>query len=636
MQYTKFRVSNYRGIDETTVELPQGEGSRVTTLIGLNESGKTTVLEAIYSFSPDPESKALYPETVLLSADPSYYIPRREFSNFNGSIMVEATVAWEPGEKSKTLSKIRNETGIEVNGGGIPDIIRITSTTSYKSSKRQANTNVWTITLSVRSGRQQKFREASVQEKGRIFSYLLARLPSIAYFPTFVFNFPERIYLKGGPGGPADVFYRKIFQAILDAGGEGHTIKEHIVGRYEEIRSRSITGKALDAAANMLGARSSAEMIKQTVDKAADTVSDVIIARWDDIFTHSPLKKEISIDSFDEYMEAEDEDGDTVVNHSVWVEFKVKDSGTRYNISDRSLGFRWFFCFLLFTRFMSEASDGKRILFLFDEPASNLHAKAQEKLLESFSDISKYPNSLMFSTHSHYMIEPTWLERAYVVKNDAIDYADVSGEQKRAKGVKIDAIRYRDFVSQSDDTLGRMTYFQPVLDRLDIKPSRLDIQTECIVVEGKSDFHILTYIKRNYLKSALPIVPAFGATTMRPVVGILRGWASRFLVLLDGDEEGQKAAAAYRADLDLGNEVVLLSDLVPTIKEIEGLISSEDRERLRVHFKLDKAPAKKVISRIFQEANASGTKLPLTRSTITACKKLLTDLAAQLSALPPA
>jgi ABC-type Na+ transport system ATPase subunit NatA/5S rRNA maturation endonuclease (ribonuclease M5) len=634
MQYVKFRISNYRGIEEAVIDLPGGDGSRVTTLIGLNESGKTTILEAIYSFSPDPESKALYAETVLLSEDPSYYIPRREFSNFNGDITVEAEVAWEAGEKAKTLAKIRSATGIEVNPAGIPDKIRITSTSVYKSSKRVDRTNLWSISLDIRTGKQQKFRAPSREEKSSIFSVLLGQLPSIAYFPTFVFSFPERIYLKGGPDKAVDRFYKKIFQAILDAGGEGHNIKDHIVGRYEEIHTQGAVGKAIDAAAAMIGARSATEMIKQTVDKAADTVSDVIIAKWDEIFRHSPLKKEISIDAFEEFNPGDEESEEEDAEHAVWVEFKVKDSGTRYHISDRSLGFRWFFCFLLFTRFMSEARDAKRILFLFDEPASNLHAKAQEKLLESFSDIARYPNSLIFSTHSHYMIEPTWLERAYVVKNDAIDYSDVSGEQKRSKGVRIEAIRYRDFVSQADDSLGRMTYFQPVLDRLDIKPSQLDVQTECVVVEGKSDFHILTYIKRNYLKSAPAIVPAFGATTMRPVVGILRGWASRFLVLLDSDDEGTEAAKTYSQELDLGNEIALLGDLVPGAQAVESLLSREDKERIRDHLKLDKLPTKKSLSRAFQEANAGRTKLPLTRVTINKIKTLLQDLQSRLSSLP--
>jgi len=371
-------------------------------------------------------------------------------------------------------------------------------------------------------------------------------------------------------------------------------------------------------------------MIKQTVDRAADTVSDVIIRKWDEIFAHSPVRKEISIEAGDEFTEYEDES----VKHDVWIEFKVRDSGDRYNIADRSLGFRWFFCFLLFTKFMSSRQKSRGILFLFDEPASNLHAKAQEKLLESFGEISNTPNSLIFTTHSHYMVDPLWLERAYIVKNDAIDYADASGEGGSSDNARVEAIKYRKFVSEADEASGSLTYFQPVLDRLEVKPSNLDLQSECIVVEGKSDFHILSYIKRLYMKSSVAIVPAVGATTMKPVIAILRGWASRYLILLDGDTEGKAAQKEYRKKLDLEDEIVLLSDYLTDGKEIEDVLSSDDISRIQEELDLAHKPTKKTISRLFQEANAAGTKLPLTRQTINRMTKLLKELNQTLTKLP--
>lgn len=481
------------------------------------------------------------------------------------------------------------------------------------------------INPKIRTGKQKNFRDPTNDERQKIISSLITNLPRIAYFPTFVFNFPERIYLKGGPTSSVNQFYRSIFAAVLSSGGDGHNIREHIVGRYEAIRKAGLIEKGIEAAGQLIGARSTEEMITQTVEKAADTVSDLIIAKWDEMFKNSPLKKEVKIQAFDEYSVTSDSEGNDIEHHDVWVEFKVRDDGKRYNISDRSLGFRWFFCFLLFTRFMSEGSSRGRVLFLFDEPASNLHAKAQEKLLENFSTISEFPNSLIFSTHSHYMIEPTWLERAYVVKNDAIDYSDAGGEHAR-KGTRIEAIKYRKFLSDSGASSEASTYYQPVLDRLEVKPSQLDVQSECIVVEGKSDFHILSYIKRNYQINSVAIVPAFGATTMRPIIGILRGWASKFIVILDADKEGKDAAIKYRNELDLGDEIRLLNEFAPGMKEIEDFFSDDDLEKIRVGLKLALKPRKKSLSRIFQEANASGTKVPLSRTTLNSLKKFITEV----------
>ena len=53
MKYKSFRIKNFKGIKDTTVVLQGVAGAGVFAFVGLNESGKTTVLEAIHSFSPD-------------------------------------------------------------------------------------------------------------------------------------------------------------------------------------------------------------------------------------------------------------------------------------------------------------------------------------------------------------------------------------------------------------------------------------------------------------------------------------------------------------------------------------------------------------------------------------------------------
>lgn len=50
MKYTRFSVQNFKGIKSAELRL---EGPRIVSIVGLNESGKTTLLEAIHSFRPD-------------------------------------------------------------------------------------------------------------------------------------------------------------------------------------------------------------------------------------------------------------------------------------------------------------------------------------------------------------------------------------------------------------------------------------------------------------------------------------------------------------------------------------------------------------------------------------------------------
>src|SRR5690554_5189679 len=52
MKYTKFKIRNYKAIEELTIDLT----SNVIPLIGLNESGKTTILQAILAFDKDKDN----------------------------------------------------------------------------------------------------------------------------------------------------------------------------------------------------------------------------------------------------------------------------------------------------------------------------------------------------------------------------------------------------------------------------------------------------------------------------------------------------------------------------------------------------------------------------------------------------
>lgn len=51
MRYTFFEFENFKGIRKARLDLsPEDSAARVYTLVGLNESGKTTVLKAIDHF----------------------------------------------------------------------------------------------------------------------------------------------------------------------------------------------------------------------------------------------------------------------------------------------------------------------------------------------------------------------------------------------------------------------------------------------------------------------------------------------------------------------------------------------------------------------------------------------------------
>ena len=64
MRFTRFEIKNFKGVEHAIVDLNPA-GAHIATLIGLNESGKTTILEAISQFSGDNAEQALYLSNLL-------------------------------------------------------------------------------------------------------------------------------------------------------------------------------------------------------------------------------------------------------------------------------------------------------------------------------------------------------------------------------------------------------------------------------------------------------------------------------------------------------------------------------------------------------------------------------------------
>jgi predicted ATP-dependent endonuclease of OLD family len=56
MKFTYFEIKEFRGIQRTRLDLAAIPNSHIYTLVGLNESGKSTILEAINHFTYKNES----------------------------------------------------------------------------------------------------------------------------------------------------------------------------------------------------------------------------------------------------------------------------------------------------------------------------------------------------------------------------------------------------------------------------------------------------------------------------------------------------------------------------------------------------------------------------------------------------
>lgn len=167
---------------------------------------------------------------------------------------------------------------------------------------------------------------------------------------------------------------------------------------------------------------------------------------------------------------------------------KLKEGDDTYSIRERSLGFQWVFTFLLLTRFRVARIGGKTPVFLFDEPASNVHQTAQQRLIAALRHLRDKGASVIYTTHSHHLIDSKRLETTFVVQNRSLDYEDDDAYSSRKTNITVE--RYHTFVGSYPN---QPTYFLPILDVLEYRSSALENIPDVIMTEGKNDYYALSF-----------------------------------------------------------------------------------------------------------------------------------------------
>jgi len=411
----------------------------------------------------------------------------------------------------------------------------------------------------------------------------------VLYFPNFLFEFPDRIYLESVPtDDDRHTFYRLVLQDVLDAVGEGADLQTHIV-------SRAKSGEEHDRRA-----------LKSVLVKMENHMTNTVFGQWDRIFGRPPGQKAIRIECLKDREER------------LCIHLTIQDGDELYAVRDRSLGFRWFLAFLLLTRYRGLRRGGPSdILFLFDEPASNLHETAQAQLLENFG---KFPAGccVIYTTHSHHMIDPEWLEGAFVVKNSGLSY-EPSEQDYTARHTRITLERYREFAAKHPD---QSSYFRPILAVLDYAPSKLENVPSVVMVEGKNDFYTLMYLQDRILMIDTPshLVPGHGSGTLDDVIRLYLGWGRQFVVLLDSDKAGTRAKQRYQRKFGglVEDRVFTLGDVDPgwAGKGLEQLIPQNDQDKILAAVGATPQATrnrKKSLNRAFQELHLTGKKVDVSQ-----------------------
>lgn len=251
-----------------------------------------------------------------------------------------------------------------------------------------------------------------------------------------------------------------------------------------------------------------------------------------------------------------------------------RHGGVSTNFSTRSTGFQWFFSFL--AAFSEFEHAHPRVVVLLDEPGTSLHGEAQADFLRFIFERLGANQQVIYTTHSQHMIDPTSYEKLRAVEDQA-------SPEDPDRGAVVDLISLnsdRDTVLPVQAALGYSINQHLILGAY-----------RHLLVEGGADFIYLsefsTFLSTNggpALDPGLPMLPVGGADKIPPFVALL----ARHLavsVLLDG---GRGSRSVQRV-LDLvgttgfkQRQLVLCSDVdgVPGGADIEDMFAAEDYLRL--------------------------------------------------------
>lgn len=230
-----------------------------------------------------------------------------------------------------------------------------------------------------------------------------------------------------------------------------------------------------------------------------------------------------------------------------------------------SFGLWWFLTFLII--FLDSEQRKKQIL-VFDEPAYNLHPKAQKAVCKIFNEISK-KHQIIYSTHSPFLIDWNFPQRIRVLERDY--------------ETKLTQIKNKPYHAEKSF----MSVWDPLRNSIDISLGDLGFLGEKnLFVEGISDqvylANISTFLEekgRSHLNlHEINIIPYSNEETLELLIRVTRSLRRKAVILYDSDEGGRKAnGIAQKKNIPhLGIKNIITQPDASKEYSIEDLIGTEE------------------------------------------------------------
>jgi len=536
MKLVKFRIKNYKSITDS------GDcylTDNITIFAGKNESGKTSILEALEDFDTDTDI-------------------REEAKPINQKKAIpEICITFEIDKSS--LKEIFNELEIDKKFSSSV-ILEITKSFPNEYQLSQKSKIDLGLTDKIKVKKLEKDVEKFLKEISKIhekYPQLGGKVPELNFnnlenLKTSITQFKEQT--TPNLNHISEDKEKEKFSSVLIKAIDNVSELNNLSGSEEKfieefknwIPNFILFSSFEDVFPNKIPI---AELDKNEWIKDLSIVSNLDISKLkeaDDRGKHKH-KKDVNIALNNDYKKFWTQDiSDLSIDwDSEHLFFWIEEDGYPYEPSLRSKGRQWHLAFYI--KVSARAQEDVPNIILIDEPGLFLHAQAQKDILKKL-EASAQETQLIFATHSPYLLEADKLNRIRLI------------HRTKKIGTKIE---------NKIHALADKETLTPILTAIGLELNagiaHLDKEKN-LVIEGPSDFYYLQAFKKIQKNNDLNFVYGGGSGNMPFVGTILHGWGCKVIYLYDNDQgkrDGEK---------NLKKHWLVSRDLILSVIAVEGSI----------------------------------------------------------------
>jgi energy-coupling factor transporter ATP-binding protein EcfA2 len=581
MRLTYVTVQKYRNfVDAQRIEIEQD----VTCLVGKNESGKTTILEALQRLNPANGSN---PQFNLTTDYPRWRLARDRRKD-------DKLAKLQPVKAEFTLDKEERNELAETFGCVPPSRSVLYATRNYDNelviclrADVSAIVDAAAADASVAEDDMGALRAAATMDevlatakshgKNLKDSGEDLRAKAVAAFGTAVAKYKPLLGIDVNPDQTKALaallprfFYFSSYYVL--PGETNLTTLAHKVAASQGCSDAERTVLALLSHA---GEEPKDFLDDDYVSRKAElqAASVDLSQRVFEYWTQNP-DLSVVFDT-DNVVMTSDPAGNQTANRFLKIELRDGRHGdVETNFSTRSTGFQWFFSF--FAAFSEYQDSDESIIVLLDEPGMSLHGEAQRDFVRFIYNELGAAKQVLYTTHSQHMVDPTKYEKLRAVH----DRATRQNPDQAVIVTKASFSADRATILPIESALG-----YSIAQHLFIGSGHH------LAVEGSADFTFLLRLSeylvtrgKTGLDPRLAIIPVGGADNMPAFVALL-GRRLKVSALIDGARTGAKISRVKKAALDNGvseSSIVAVSQVngSPTNADIEDLFEPDDYLKL--------------------------------------------------------